>query len=162
MGRPPNQLQDYFRNRLPEGGCDLLAVFSRFEFALKTSGFRRERHAEASWPRFAELLPANFIERMSSSPEAEVLFQAPPDRLVIDGAEGVRWSGNPSAPRNNVELFEAIKTVRNNLMHGDKRHDVARDASLVSAALFILNSAYAEAEQAAEFRTFVFAMEFGL
>jgi len=99
---------------------------------------------------------------MSSSPDAEVLFQAPPDRLVVDGAEGVRWSGNPSTPRNNVELFEAVKTVRNNLLHGDKRHDVARDASLVSAALFILNSAYTEAEQAAEFGAFVSAMEFGL
>ena len=98
MGQPQNQLQDYFRNRLPRGGGDLLAVFSRFEFALKTGGFRRERHAEASWRRFAELLPANFIERMSSSPDAEVLFQAPPDRLVVDGAEGVRWSGNPSTP----------------------------------------------------------------
>jgi hypothetical protein len=162
MGEPLNQLQDYFRERIPKGGCDLLAVFSRFEFALKTGGFRRERHAEASWLRFAELLPASFIEKMFSSPEAEVLFQAPPDHLVIDGAEGVRWSGNPSVPRNNVELFEAIKRVRNNLMHGDKRHDVARDVSLVSAALFVLNSAYVEAEKTAEFQTFVLAMEFGL
>jgi hypothetical protein len=162
MVQPPNQLQDYFRNKVPRGGFDLLAVFSRFEFALKTGGFRRERHAEASWRRFAELLPMSFIERMSSSPEAAVLFQAPPDRLVIDGAEGVRWSGNPSAPRNNVDLLEAVKTVRNNLMHGDKRHDVVRDTSLISAALFILNSAYAESEQLAEFRAFVFAMEFGL
>jgi hypothetical protein len=162
MGQPPNQLQDYFRNRLPRGGCDLLALFSRFEFALKTGGFRREHHAEASWPRFAELLPTDFIQRMSASPEAEVFFRAPPDRLVIDGGDGVRWSGNPSIPRINQELLETVKTVRNNLMHGDKRHDVARDASLVSAALVILNAAYAEAERKPEFQEFILAMEFGL
>jgi hypothetical protein len=61
-----------------------------------------------------------------------------------------------------ASLFQSIKTARNNLFHGDKKHDNHRDTQLMQAALFVLNEAYHEAERADGFGDFLGAMEFGL
>jgi hypothetical protein len=32
---------------------------------------------------------------MQAAPEAAIYFHHPPDHLIADGADSVRWSGNP-------------------------------------------------------------------
>ena len=155
-------LQDYFRERVSQEAFDLFAVFARFEYAMKQGGFRRQNSAEAAWHTFAERLPGDFFDRMSAAPEAAIYVQVPPDHLVCDGTGGVRWSGAGSRPSNLAELFGSIKTARNNLFHGDKRHDSRRDTELMAAALFVLNATYAEVETEPAFESFVTAMEYGL
>lgn len=107
-------------------------------------------------------LPADFFARMQAAPEAGIYFRAPPDHLIVDAADGARWSGHPAQPRDAASLFDCIKTARNNLFHGDKAHDNGRDTELMVAALFILNAAYEEAEKDQAFDRFVSAMEYGL
>ena len=154
-------LQNYYRERVSQVAYDLFAVFSRFEYAMKKGGFRRDGSADAAWQKFANSLPLETFLRLRASPEAAIYFDSPPDRLVVDG-ESVRWSGQVRAPENSVELLECIKVARNNLFHGDKRHNNRRDNDLMAAALFILNHIYEAIEQDPKFRFFVDAMEYGL
>ena len=155
------KLEDYFRNKVSKEAYDLFAVFARFEYAMKKGGFRRQVHAEASWRKFAEAMPREFFAKMRDAPEAAIYFNSPPDCLVCDG-DTVSWSGRPKVPLNASDIFDCIKMVRNNLFHGDKKHDVRRDRDLVVAALFILNSAYEVAERLDVFRSFCAEMEYGL
>lgn len=156
------KLEEYYRPRLAEAGYDLLAVFSRFEYAMKKGGFRRENYPDAAWPTFAEQLPQNFFQKMQMSGQAQIYFEAPPDHLVATADGGVGWSGTTLAPNDAASLFQSIKTARNNLFHGDKRHDNNRDTQLMQAALFVLNEAYKDAEVTDGFDRFLNAMEFGL
>jgi hypothetical protein len=156
------KLEEYFRPRLAEAGYDLLAVFSRFEYAMKKGGFRRENYPDAAWHTFAQSLPREFFPRMAESDQAKILFEAPPDHLVTTNDGGVDWSRNPVVPHDTASLFQSIKTARNNLFHGDKKHDNHRDTELMKAALFVLNEAYKDAECTDGFEGFLGAMEFGL
>ena len=156
------ELEEYFRHKVAPQGFDLFAVFARFEYAMKKGGFRRRTSADAAWRTFAKSLPADFFARMQAAPEAAIFFRQPPDHFVTDEANGVCWSGNPTQPQDAASLFESIKTARNNLFHGDKAHDNHRDTELMTAALFILNAAYEDAEKDHVFDGFIAAMEYGL
>jgi hypothetical protein len=147
------------RGRISPEGYDLFAVFSRFEYAMKKGGFRRQENAEAAWHSFAARLPENFFERMRNAPEAAIYFTAPPKMLERDVTGGVRWSEGRNPPRSTSDLFDCIKTARNNLFHGDKQHDNQRDAELMLAALFILQSAYDDACKTEGFAAFVTHMD---
>ncbi|MNO99308.1 hypothetical protein D3C76_910740 [compost metagenome] len=156
------QLQDYFRSRVSQAAYDLFAVFSRFEYAMKKGGFRRRDSADAAWTKFANDLPADIFPRLRAAPEVAIYFDAPPDRLVADTGEGVQWSGTPTTPSTLRELLDCIKIARNNLFHGDKRHDNRRDTELMAAALFVLNHIYESIEHEPKFDAFISEMEYGL
>lgn len=156
------KLEEYYRPRLSEAGYDLLAVFSRFEYALKKGGFRRENYPDAAWTTFAEQLPEQFFQKIQQGDQAKIYFETPPDHLIATADGRVTWSGEPRVPNDAASLFQSIKTARNNLFHGDKKHDNHRDNRLMEAALVVLNEAFKEAEGNKEFDEFVGAMEFGL
>ncbi|CUH89846.1 hypothetical protein PH5382_03799 [Phaeobacter sp. CECT 5382] len=155
-------LEDYFGPRLSQPGYDLFAVFSRFEYAMKRGGFRRTQYPDAAWRTFAGSLPEDFFQSMREADQAKVYFEAPPDHLVATDDGGVDWSGAPHTPNDAASLFQSIKTARNNLFHGDKKHDNNRDTQLMIAALFVLNEAFKKAEASEGFEEFLSAMEFGL
>lgn len=157
-----DRLEDYFRHKVAPQGFDLFAVFARFEYAMKNGAFRRETSADAAWRTFADSLPGDFFTRMQNSPEAEIYFYRPPDHLVTDEEDGVRWSDNPTQPRDAASLFDSIKTARNDLFHGDKAHDNRCNTELMTAALFILNVACEDAGKDRAFDRFIAAMEYGL
>ena len=152
-------LAAHFRERFPANGYDLVALFSRFEYAMKKGGFRQNNRAAASWRNFANKLPENFFTKMQNTPEAKIFFEAPPDHLEPVG-DSVEWSGDPKMPQNVIDLFDCIRVVRNNLFHGDKRRDNHRDEALISAAIFILQSAYEVAVASKKFQRFVSEMEY--
>ena len=155
-------LEKYYRTTLTQEGYDLFAVFSRFEYAMKKGGFRRENVPDAAWRSFADALPDNFFQSMQAAPEVQIYFKEPPDHLVCNDANGVDWSKEPLCPTNARELFDSIKVARNNLFHGDKGHNRQRDTELMKAALFVLNAAYESAENHPGFEYFVSEMEYGL
>lgn len=99
---------------------------------------------------------------MQAAPQAKIHFGDPPDRLIVDGADGVMWSGAPTRPHDAATLLSSIKTARNNLFHGDKVAESDRDTELMVAALFILNAAYDTARESRAFDRFVAAMRFPL
>lgn len=156
------QLQDYFRSRVSQAAYDLFAVFSRFEYAMKKGGFRRDESADAAWRKFANNLPVDIFPRLRATSDVAIYFEAPPDRLLADAGEGVQWSGKPTTPTTMPELLDCIKIARNNLFHGDKRHDNRRDTELMVAALFVLNHIYETIEHDPKFEDFISEMEYGL
>lgn len=147
------------RHRISQEGYDLFAVFSRFEYAMKKGGFRRERLPEAAWHAFANTLPPDFFDRMQNTQEARINFDAPPKKLEADDAGGVQWAERGMPPTTAQELFDRINTARNNLFHGDKGHNDERDTDLMRAALFILQAAYDDARTDNRFAQFIFHME---
>jgi len=154
-------LQDYFFGQVSKEAYQLFAVFARFEYAMKKGGFRRKKSPDAAWRTFAGGLGNEFFECMKSTKEAKIYFDQPPNQLILSD-NSVTWSKIPKVPSTTVGLFESIKAARNNLFHGDKKHNRKRDQDLMIAALFILNAAYDAAEKDPKYYAFIAEMEFGL
>lgn len=156
-------LQDYYRHKVGQEAFDFFAVFSRFEYAMKFGALRQDNRPEASWHKLAEALAAPFYEAMKAAPGAKIYFENPPGQLELK--EGVVRFFPVDPPKDGWELFKALKRARDNLFHGDKRHDNQRDRALMIAGLFILNRAFEAAEAARDkpaLQDFVSRMEFGL
>lgn len=68
--------------------------------------------------------------------------------------EGVDWLEGIQ-PTSCRTLIECVKTVRNNLVHGDKWRNRDRDEQLIQASLYILNEIYRETSDCSEFDRFV-------
>jgi len=156
-------LQDYYRQKVGPEAFDFFAVFSRFEYAMKFGSLRQDNRPEASWYKMAQVLGAAFYEAMKAAPEAAIYFENPPGQLALVDGQVQFVPVDP--PGNGWELFQALKRARDNLFHGDKRHDNRRDSDLMIAGLFILNRAYEAAEAAHDepaLQDFVGRMEFGL
>jgi hypothetical protein len=156
-------LQDYYRHKVGQEAFDFFAVFSRFEYAMKFGNLRQDTRPEASWNKLAEALTASFYNAMKAAPEAVIYFTNPPGQLALKDGQVQFLPVDP--PRDGVELFKALKRARDNLFHGDKRHDSRRDSDLMIAGLFVLNHAFRTAEAAHDkpaLQDFVARMEFGL
>lgn len=143
-------------DQTPKEVWGFFCIFSRFDYALKRSGFmihNRDRRADISWPSadyngFSIALGEDFFENIKNSHDASILFNAPPLRQIICNDQPT-WPPreNAASPDNCKKLFESIKHIRNNLFHGEKcfnyRSDEAqgRDLKLIKAAIFVLLSA---------------------
>ncbi len=119
-----------------------VTVFSRFEFALMREGYIRKDKVEAAWYRFGAGLPMNLVEGNipQISQAISYLYEEPPMRLIRTPKNGVAWTSQKRRKRNNEGLFQLVKDVRNNLLHGGKvpfRPD--RDVKLLQSALDILS-----------------------
>jgi len=122
--------------------CDFFAVFSRFEFALKESGFVRSHRGliEPAWKRYGSVIATLLtIEPGSPLDEAiDYLCNEPP--LFQVGA--TQWEQCPLQNSNKLEqAIDAIKQVQNNLFHSAKHtpHSLhGRDNKLVKSSLFVL------------------------
>lgn len=156
------RLEEYFRTTVSQEAYDFFAVFSRFEYAMKRGGFRTRNGTSPAWDRFAMSLPQAFFEEVRGSQQALIYFREPPDYLKANNNGGVEWSGSPTPPHEALTLFKSLKTARNNLFHGDKKHDHSRDVKLMQAGLHILNTAYHYASQDEVFSEFIAEMEYGL
>ncbi len=138
--------------QLPKEATEFFAYFSRFEFALKQSGYLNstssENNAEAKWPDFANDLSKaapTFFDEIKRAGKAAVLIDKPPEIQKGD----LSWRPWGSDPRKKLEksaeFFCAICRVRNNLFHGGKSSslgsDPERDIALLNACLFVLKKA---------------------
>lgn len=134
-----------FHSPMPDEAVHLFSVFSRAEFALKRGGFCKGAlgdRAEANWDIFANALGHAFFDAMQAAPEVHVLFVEPPRVLKFDAQGGVYFEDQATAT-NAVELFLAVRRVRNNLFHGEKANFTDRDQMLVRAGLYVLEAALA-------------------
>lgn len=132
-------------NHLPTIAVEFFLVFSRMEFALKRTGHLRDKtpgaKAEPNWDMFAGKLSSEFYVMMRVAGEAKVLFEEPPRHLRVQ-IDGKSVDMEDVAPPANVsELFLAVRSVRNNLMHGEKPLVDHRSEELLRAGLFVLKSA---------------------
>lgn len=133
--------------------------FSRFEYALKASGFFQRattiRHsgfvppdAKPDWDRFAVSLRGYFdkARHRELSNACDYILENPPwKQVVVNGS--LLWE-SPVRPngQSDVEfLLRMVRCVRNNLFHGGKFSDIElqentdRTENLLRSALIILN-----------------------
>ncbi|HDS1558914.1 TPA: hypothetical protein QEL11_002799 [Stenotrophomonas maltophilia] len=136
--------------------CEFFAVFSRFEFALKDSGYyyvNRRGRAAADWDRY--FLHANDTVRTDADPDlfeaVQYLTDEPPQVQVAPA----QW--NPNVPLRGGPgiigtALDATGRVRNNLFHGGKHtphSPPGRDEKLVRSALCLLRACLKQDQQLA-------------
>ena len=124
--------------------CEFFAVFSRFEFALKESGFisTDRGRAKPNWREFAESVAQSL--RVDADPglaEAVEFFNNEPPQVQVS-AEG--WESRPLRGTTPIEhAIDAVQRVRNNLFHGGKHtphSPPGRDERLVRKSLLVLHA----------------------
>jgi hypothetical protein len=122
--------------------CEFFAVFSRFEFTLKESGFIRKnrRPVEPAWRSFGADA-SNYLTVNAGTDLAEAInyltSEIPQVQVEID-----KWEPTPLHGVSDVDrAFDAIARVRNNLFHGGKHtphSPPGRDKKLIQASLCVL------------------------
>ena len=133
-----------------ELACEFLAVFSRFEYALKSTEYAcgNENKVEPCWDRFSNHIDGAFnkITEPEFLKATDYLLKNPPrkqalskDRIIFND----QTIDNKQAKANQV--FKMIRTVRNNLFHGGKylpygEMEEGRNKRLVESSLLILKS----------------------
>lgn len=142
-----------------KGQClEFFIFFSRFEYALKSSGFLRSagQNAEPDWREFAKAIDCAFLRKVSEQEHltraVDYLRNYAPKKQVVDkGTHGAKprltWKGI-TVPQDTSGLLVLVRRVRNNLFHGGKfcgghLKDAARDAKLLSNSVVILEACLA-------------------
>lgn len=151
-------MENYLQNvRIPQ---DLLLrfflTFSRFEYALKATGFLTGDHKQvrADWDRFSCSIRTQF--NLNKSPALRnacdsFIVHPPWKQVVIDGQ--LYW--DMSVALNSMSHLEGIehillmiRRVRNNLFHGAQHNSdviegVERKRKLIEAAVLVLEECLA-------------------
>ena len=118
-----------FNERLSENAketvIEFFVVFSRFEYALKRAGYvsGNEKRASANWDKFASDIEDAFRPDQTAELQNAVTYlqNSPPRKQVVQDDE-LRWKDNtPSKNEPRLRwLLRLVRTVRNNLFHGEK------------------------------------------
>ena len=130
----------------------LLALFARWESALKRTGFvsaGQYGQAEANWNTFADAVEAKVAALKDSTftKARDYLLTKPPRRLCVENNHLV-WRNNPRR-QNETDaryFFRVVRDVRNNLFHGGKYQggpeaELARDRQLIDCVAIVLEVA---------------------
>lgn len=128
---------------------EFFIIFSRFECALKASGFHNENNGRvtANWDTFVASIREEFDSERTDTLKSAVdyLTQHPPKVQAINGNSLV-WNErnfNQNEPIVN-RLCLSIRDIRNNLFHGGKfqgnyQEDVSRNYKLLKSSIVVLN-----------------------
>jgi hypothetical protein len=124
---------------------DFFVVFSRFEFALKRSGYFKgnEDRVDPDWDQFCSKVHNKFNKAVSPEFEraCEYYTTKPPKKQIIRNGKVV-WKDNMQGTGESEFrwIIRSIKTVRNNLFHGAKfPFSLTRDTELLSFGLVLLH-----------------------
>jgi hypothetical protein len=133
---------------------DFFLTFSKFEYALKNSGFFIKHPdqpngappAEPDWDTFAVSLRTVFDSTKSEELKeaCRYLLESPPNKQVIVN-DAPAWETPTRSQVTDFEfLLRAIRIVRNNLFHGGKyniefHETTERTCKLLQSTLVVLN-----------------------
>lgn len=131
--------------------CEFFAVFSRFEFALKESGYvKGEGRASPDWKRFAREFTLEVAPDSPLAISMGYLLAYPPQVQ----SPNLKWKDEAlQGATDRAKALESVQRVRNNLFHGGKHPPMSapgRDTDLVTASLAVL---YAVLEQNDQIRS---------
>jgi len=122
---------------------DFFWTFSRFEYALKQSGYccARDGAAQADWESFqndlAKLDPAE-LDRVLAC--GQYIAKTPPKKQVLQGT-GLAWADSTPTEPAIKTLLIYVRRVRNNLFHGGKMSEGSeRDSTLIRESLAVLRA----------------------
>ncbi|MGI2801004.1 hypothetical protein ACRTC3_20820 [Photobacterium damselae] len=120
------------QKKLEKDIFQFFVIFSRFEFALKSSGFlqKQKKNAEPDWNSFVKKYKDTFQVTEALSPSFSYLTEqkSAPNRQMLkvsNGALSTTWEKqniNVKDPELK-KVTDSIKLVRNNLFHGGKYGD---------------------------------------
>lgn len=143
---------DNYNHKLSQESRDLVIeffiIFSRFECALKASGFFTPGKEKAIpwWEGFAASIGGSFDRSKTELLDGavKVLLESPPRVQRVRNAQVV-WEGRPFQLNDpdSYRLALSIRDIRNNLFHGGKFNgqyevDIGRNYVLISSAILIL------------------------
>ena len=128
--------------------AEFFIAFSRFEFALKASGFGKNGRwdeAKADWTKFAQKIAKHFDKSANEELKSAVEYvMTKPPKQQYYANESLEWKPHPVPKVSDMDtLLFHVRNVRNNLFHGAKfiqreSPDPDRDPHLVRAASLIL------------------------
>lgn len=130
---------------LPVGSVEFILIFTRAEFALKQARLLLTPNglAQPSWNAFADALGNAFWQHVRNSGNANTLINARPHAQFAHN-NVVNWEIIDQVV-DARSLFVAVKTVRNNLVHGGKHFmpddppdDPERNGRLIAEARWVL------------------------
>jgi hypothetical protein len=124
-------------------------MFSRFEYALKRSGFVRDAngHAEAHWDNYANSLRGQFSGVKDAEFQKAVGFlkREAPKKQILQPSGDLDWADTPQGQGESDEQYvlRLTRAIRNNLFHGGKFpsgpvSDVARNRELLDAGITVM------------------------
>ena len=140
--------------------------FSRFEYALKHSGFLKGsegNNAKPDWGKYAKHIGGRFDNTGDLHLEKAIQYltdDEPPKKQIVQGGKpdwhDMSWDDDNSREKN---VLEAVCVVRNNLFHGEKRHMLFpgsgggpdRDKKLLEAGIKILRYCKSDSKRRGEF-----------
>jgi len=132
----------------PELALEFLAVFSRLEYALKVTEFRKtgDGEAKADWSKFSLEVGVVFDPHKNEELSNAFAYITTEPLRFLGVKNGVLGWYDFSVPNNCSPIDKAIliiKQVRHNLFHGGKyAHDnkasADRDSKLLTSALLVL------------------------
>lgn len=122
-------------------------IFSRFEYALKRCSRYlggNKNNPKADWETFGKDVAKKFNEHACQELEyaKQYLRENPPKKLCKNSEGQLDWC----IPKENLTeiqlLINAVKRIRNNLFHGDKRisspEDPSRNYELMKHSITVL------------------------
>ena len=141
--------------------------FSRFEYALKHSGFLKGsegNNANPDWDKYAKHIGGRFenTEDQCLKDAIKYMTDKPPNKQIVQGGKpdwhDMRWDDDNSRQVEENVLC-AVRVVRNNLFHGEKRHmllggsdgNTARDKKLLEAGIAVLRYCKSDSKRREEF-----------
>jgi len=143
-------MHDIFRHLHipPELACEFLAVFSRMEYALKSTTYAvgNERKVHPAWDNFANDIDNEFlaIARQDVVEARDYLLEHPPRKQVLLG-DKIAFVDQVIDLRQarTQQVLLMVRAVRNNLFHGGKyapegEREAGRNYFLVRNSLCIL------------------------
>ena len=146
-GYAVNQIFEHLHVR-PELAMEFMAVFSRVEYALKSTRYAvgNDSRVDAAWDRFANDINDNFLNiqvpRLTQA--TNFLLSKPPRKQVLDGNR-IKFIDQTVDPNQSPaqQILRFVRTVRNNLFHGGKylpfgENEQGRNQKLVESALIVL------------------------
>lgn len=159
-------IEDVFKEMCEEHPTVILfaMLFSRFEHALKRSGYLKlpkvrtdqNLRAEPNWESFFMEKSSNIEQIMKSNEEFKVsvdyIIEDPPRKLIVTSDDKLEWVQVDRGDKMYKVLNESIRMIRNNLLHGEKspRSIIGGGDGNTERDLLLIESAYCILKELAE------------
>jgi hypothetical protein len=127
---------------------NFLMIFSRFEYALKASGFSSNSvgRVTANWDTFIASIKGKFDKNNNDQLRKAVdsIIQNPPKIQTVKNRQ-LDWKERDFSPNDREinRLCLSIRDIRNNFFHGSKfnrNYDRPRNYNLLNHAIIIMNA----------------------
>lgn len=129
------------------------AVYSRFEFALKRTGFFKAKDkAEPDWDKYGNSIRGKLlrVDGAEFQRAVQYMLEEPPKTQVIGPSGGLEWQPTTQGQGETDDryLLRLVGTVRNNLFHGGKYlsgpvSDAGRNQQLLESSITVLEACLA-------------------